>query len=544
MPLSSAFRTKVTVQDIQTSYPSWAHPDVLYYSTDWKKLRDTYDGERSVKDSAVYIKQPSGMDDSLFATYIENATYYNMTARTVGALVGTVFKRNPIIANLPKKFEDKLKSISIRGQTIRTFSKYACKEIIHMGRYGILVDRDKDGDPYLTGYVTEAILDWDTQMIEGRETLVRVVLMEVQVVNGKSEGTVTRQYAPKYRELVLEGGIYKQKIYKTFPDSTTYPSPTMQQPDEVIVPTNRGKTFNYIPFVILGQDSNSFDIERSPMQDIADMNISHYRSYAQLEHGRFFTGTPVYWVSKGETDGVGEYQLGASTVWEVGNGQKAGLMEFNGQGLNSLEKALTQKEAHIATLGGRVIGVDSQAVSESDNQLAMKDRNESALLLNVTLSMDEGFTKIIQWWAQWQDTTEAVAKTISVEFNKEFLIKEVAAREFRAIHQMYKDGVLPIEVVYDYLKRADVIPDWLDMAEFKKLLDSDASFPNTPDVEAMKEGFPDAKTKISVEESEKDRVQEQDLEAKRLTAAREAAAAAAKVASQQQQSRQNTNNGE
>ena len=79
------------------------------------------------------------------------------------------------------------------------------------------------------------------------------------------------------------------------------------------------------------------------------------------------------------------------------------------------------------------------------------------------------------------------------------------------------------------------------MAEFKKLLDSDASFPNTPDVEAMKEGFPDAKTKISVEESEKDRVQEQDLEAKRLTAAREAAAAAAKVASQQQQSRQNTN---
>ena len=117
MPLSSAFRTKVTVQDIQTSYPSWAHPDVLYYAPEWKKLRDTYDGERAVKESAEYIKQPSGMDDPLFATYIENATYYNMTARTVGALVGTVFKRNPIIANLPKKFEEKLKSISIRGQT-------------------------------------------------------------------------------------------------------------------------------------------------------------------------------------------------------------------------------------------------------------------------------------------------------------------------------------------------------------------------------------------------------------------------------------------
>lgn len=529
MPISSAFRKKVTIQDIQMSYPSWAHPDVLYYAPDWKKLRDTYDGERAVKDANTYIKQPSGMDDDLFATYIDNATYYNMTARTVGALVGTVFKRNPIISNLPEKLVEKLKKISIRGQTFRTFSKNAAKEIIHMGRYGILVDRTASGDPYLTGYVTEAILDWDVKIIGDRETLTRVVLMEVQVVETpQNGGTYTRQYAPKYRELVLENGVYKQKIYKTFPEGTQTPSPVKAQPDEVIIPTNRGKTFNYIPFVILGQDSNSFDIERSPMQDIADMNISHYRSYAQLEHGRFFTGTPVYWVSKNDQEGAGEYQLGASTVWEVGAGQKAGLMEFNGHGLGSLEKALNQKEAHIATLGGRVIGVDAQATSESDNQLAMKDRNESAMLLNVTLSMDEGFTKVIQWWALWQDVAEATTKTITVEFNKEFLIKEVAAREFRAIHQMYKDGVLPIEVVYDYLKRADVIPDWLELAEFKNLLDSSNSFPNTPDIEAMREGYPDAKTKISVEESEKDRILEKDLEAQRLEQARQAAAQSAR----------------
>ena len=396
-----------------------AHPDVLFYATEWKKLRDTYAGERAVKDAVGYIKQPSGMDDDLFATYIDNATYYNMTARTVGALVGTVFKRNPIITNLPKKLEEKLKKISIRGQTFRTFTKNVAKEIIHMGRYGVLVDRTSAGDPYLTGYVTEAILDWTVSVVEGRETLTRVVLMEVQVVDSQSSGgTYTRQYAPKYRELVLEDGVYKQKIYKTFPDGTQYPSPTTQQPDEIIVPTNRGKTFNYIPFVILGQDSNAFDIDRSPLQDIADMNIAHYRSYAQLEHGRFFTGTPVYWVSKGETEGAGEYQLGASTVWEVGNGQKAGLMEFNGHGLGSLEKALVQKEAHIATLGGRMIGVDSQAVSESDNQLAMRDRNESAMLLNVTLSMDEGLSLILQWWTAWQDTPDATAKTVYVELTR------------------------------------------------------------------------------------------------------------------------------
>ncbi|WP_410176762.1 DUF4055 domain-containing protein [Sinorhizobium medicae] len=153
------------------------------------------------------------------------------------------------------------------------------------------------------------------------------------------------------------------------------------------------------------------------------------RSYAHLEHGRFYTGLPVYYVSKGTGEGKGEYTIGASVVWEIGAGENAGIIEFNGNGLKFLENAIATKEAHISTLGGRLIGVTTSSVSESDNQVSMKDRNEQALLLNVSMALDEGFTQVLQWWASWQDVQTSEAEEISIEFNKDLMLKEAAARE-------------------------------------------------------------------------------------------------------------------
>lgn len=515
--------TKVSIPALISSFPSWVHPDVRYMEPDWEKLRDAYNGERAVKAKGEkYLVRYASMDNDVYAMFLNNATFYNMVGRTVQSLAGTIFKRNPIVTNLPKKLEEKLQYISIKGQTLRTFSRLAARDVIHMGRYGILVDRAEEGDPYMAGYVAEAILDWKTKLVRGRQTLTEVTLMEIQDVPADVTLGLARRYVPLYRKLVLDGKVYRQEIYKTIVEGTGLPSTENRLPDEVITPTNRGVPLDFIPFVFLGQDSDSVEVERSPMQDITDINFSHYRSYAQLEHGRFFTASPVYYVSKGENDGAGEYTIGSGTVWEVGAGESAGLLEFNGHGLNALEKAIEMKEAHIATLGGRMIGVDAAATSESDNQLQMKDRNEQALLLNVAITMDECFTKVMRWWAWWQDVSLANSAKITVEFNKEFLLKEAAAREFRAVHQMYQDGVLPIEVVYDYLFRAEVIPDWMTMEEFKVLLDSPNSFPNNPDVAANQDGMPDAKTVVQVEETDKDREnQNEQNDADRLAAARQ-----------------------
>lgn len=517
-------KKEISLRNIISSYPTWAHPSVHYHSVDWEMLRDTFQGERQVKEKGqVYLPQPSGLDEAEYALYLENATFYNMTNRTVGALVGTIFRRNPVISNLPKKLSKKVRKITKTNQSLRSFTRRTAKEVIHMGRYGVLVDMPASGgDPYLTGYVTEAILDWSYEMVGDREVLTSVVLMEAYLPEHAAGSTTgQRAYKVRIRVLRLINGIYQQHVYNS---TATQVYPEINRiADEIITPTNRGTALNYIPFILFGTESNEPDVERSSMLDIAQMNISHFRSYAHLEHGRFYTGLPVYYVSKGTGEGKGEYTIGASVVWEVGPGEKAGIIEFNGNGLKFLENAIATKEAHISTLGGRLIGVTSSSVSESDNQVNMKDRNEQALLLNVSMALDEGFTQILQWWASWQDVKNSDAEEISIEFNKDFMLKDAAAREFRAIQQMYDDGILPIEVVYDYLKKAEVIPDWLELEEFKKLLESKNSFPNNPDAEANSRGFPDRKTELELEEADKDRKsQEQIAESQAAVALKQA----------------------
>jgi hypothetical protein len=194
--------------------------------------------------------------------------------------------------------------------------------------------------------------------------------------------------------------------------------------------------------------------------------------------------------------------------------------------LKFLENALDRKEQHAASLGGRMIGIRTSAVSESDNAVRMKELNEHSTLLNVSKALDAGFTHLVQWWARWAGASEDEAKGIDIEFNKDFVFDGIGSREFRAVHAMYKDGILPIEVVYEYLKKALVIPDWMDEKEFKKLLDKMESFPNQPDAEARFEGYPNMQSMIDDKNADKDRED--------ATKAREEAAKMAAKAPQQQ----------
>lgn len=518
MSISYNKNTPIRIQDISSSFPKWAHPDVLYSEEDWDILRDTFGGERHVKvKGEKYLKKTSGMDSNEYDLFLDNATFYPMVSRTVGSLVGTIFRRDPAINDLSDRLKSKLDNIGKKGESLRSFTHRQARETILMGKYGVLLDmpRNGNGEPYVTGYIAESILDWRTIEIDGREQLSYVALMEVN-----DNPDAAKRFTAKFRTLNLvekDGSYqYEQHIYHTKEyDGSDLKEDGYPQikgtPDEVIIPTRRGVPLQFIPFQFFTPESSTVDTIQSPMLEIARMNLSHYRSYAQLEHGRFYTGQPVFWVTKEGGDGEKDYFIGPSMVWELGPNQKAGLIEFNGNGLRFLENALKDKEAQAATLGGRFIGVTPSAVSESDNQSSMKDRNEQALLLTLTMSMDDGWTKVLRWWAWWQDVKKNEIEKITVRFNKDFLLKPAAAREFRAISKMYLDGVLPITVLFDYMQKADVIPDWLDLVEFKRLLTDEGSFPAQPDAAARHEGFPSAKAKLDYENKEKDRQIEKEM---------------------------------
>ena len=151
-----------------------------------------------------------------------------------------------------------------------------------------------------------------------------------------------------FRELVLEdtpsGRVYRQYVYREDPSS---------MPVEVITPQFRGTPLKFIPFKFFGATSNTPDVEKSPLIDIARLNLSHYRTMAELEYGRLFTALPIYYAPALDSD-TDTYHLGPNTVWEIPEGQQSpGILEYKGQGLSALVDARKEKEYQIAAIGGR-----------------------------------------------------------------------------------------------------------------------------------------------------------------------------------------------
>jgi hypothetical protein len=509
--------------------PAWVHPMVLMMWEDWRMVRDCCEGERAVKDAeTLYLPAQEGMEDGEYAAFLERATFFNFTDRTRAALVGTIFRRSTSMKNIPERAKPLLERFSIDGAPFHRVMTAVALELITTGRYGALVDLPEAPSttpvPFVRLFAAEDILDWEIAFNEAsqKRELSKIVLREhVPQVNQ----TGLKYYYWNYRVLQIVNGEVIQSYYQGDKQNASLQKKDQLWSRPISV---RGKALTSIPFHlfnVLKGGNNAWDVANSPLLEIARLNISHYRSSAQLEHGLFFTAMPVFYVEK-TGEGGNDYQLGPSRVWEIEKGGKAGLIEFNGNGLKFLENALENKEAMAASLGGRLLGVTTRSTSESDNSLKLKDRNEQTMLLDVVEELDRGSHIITGWVFDFANIPEGEWKDRDISHNRDFLFDSIGSREFRALAQMYKDGVIPIDVVYLYLRKGDMIPDWMDIDEFKKLLENAENFPNNPDVEAKKEGYPDAKTKIDVEEAEKDRKSaEKTAEATAKAAAKAAPAA-------------------
>lgn len=497
----NVFSNTINAISARGELATYMHPDYIYYHPEWVAIRDAIAGERRIKEKgAAYLPPLDSEYGTTYETYKERAVFVNMVARTVLGLVGTIFRRPAKVEGVNK---DALKAVTLSGLDFNLFAKKLALEICAIGRMGVLVDMHGD-KAYLTEYVAENILSWKTTVVDGKEKLSYVLLREIvneTPVLGRDLAPSTAgginpggNLSTRYRVLILDGGIYKQRVY-TVLGSEGNPSFVGREYTEVI-PTRNGTPFNFIPMVVFGPLSPTPEVQKSPVFDIVTLNIAHYRTSAQLEHGRFYTALPVYYVPVSPNTESAEYHVGPSVVWEVASGERPGILEYYGTGLGSLTTSLTEKEEHIAQLGGRIMGIRPQATAESDNIFRMKQANEMSILLNITESLSLGLTQILTWYLEWQRVS---FKDLKVKLNQDFKALQIAARELRALALLYQEGILPVQAVYESLQAAEFIPEDWTLEDFLALLKNTDNFPNQPDVEAKAEGYPNAQAKVSDE---------------------------------------------
>jgi hypothetical protein len=417
--------------------------------------RDAFEGQGAIKAAGEsYLPKLTEQSVAEYNAYKNRALFYSITNKTVSALVGMATTKAPTLT-YPTDMDAYFKDDS--GVQFYEILAKALSENLLLGRYGLLVDRPKNGGkPIISGYEAESIINWRLDDL-GNPTL--VVLTETIEVQDPTD-TFLVTHETQYRVLRLEEvegkSTYTVELFDKDEKSVSK-----------IVPLNTGLQMDYIPFYAVNPMGVGWHNVKPPVLDIVDINISHYRSSADLEHGRHFTGLPTPVISGVDTKS--KMAIGSTTAWVLPDKDaRAYFLEFTGQGLLSLEKALTEKQSQLASLSARLIGQSSNG-SEAAETVRLRYTSETASLTSVVRSVEALLNRVYKTVARMEALDETA---VSVLIDKEFLSSKMSGAEIKTFVDSYLAGGISKETLVFNLRRGDALsPDRKDLEELGAILD-------------------------------------------------------------------------
>lgn len=459
------------------------HPEYLKNLTKWQLMRDALAGEVAKE---KYVPKLSDQEAEEYKAYVGRAEFYNATARTQVALTGLLFAKPPKV-ELPEALKTIGENISLDDDTLEALAKNIANECLSVGRCGVLVDLPsvEKADyskleaerlnlrAYATLYKAENIINWKTTKINGSNVTSLVVLAETYAEPTQDE--FVDKIKTRYRVLDLYEGYYRQRVF----------SETKAGNFEVvseIYPSANGQKLEYLPFTFFNVNDLKTSVEKPPLLDLAKVNISHFRSEVDLEHGTHFTALPTPYVTgyQGETEG--KLKIGSTAVWAINSPDaKVGFLEFSGAGLSTLENRIAVKEKRMSILGARLL-LDEKKTAEATETLQMRKSGENAVLTNVASTISEGIASFLKDVAFFENiASENLIYEINTDYNLTMIEPQLLAQIIAGI----QSGDIPNEVLYDALLKGELMPKTIQSYEDYQAKLEQAAPQVTPSDEAI-----------------------------------------------------------
>lgn len=433
------------------------HPKYTANEPDWLKIRDVVAGERRMKNQGkLYLPALDTENSKATKSYTERATFYGATGRTLDGYMGSVF-RKPTTITLPPTMEPLLDNVDGAGTKADQFIKTVVNEVLMLNRCGILLDLPPEAPanalPYLSLYTAEAIRDWRVEMVDGKRMLTMVILREV-VDQPDSDGfghvVIERR---RVLRLVHRPGInpvYTIEIWEKRDEDWVIVTPAFNF-------SVRGNTLDYIPFMFLSDEDTTPEVKKSAILDLVDVNISHFRNSADLEHGAHYTALPTPWISgiSGE-DKPSSVPLGPTECIVLPLEGEAGMLEFTGEGLKALESRAKVKESQMSVLGAKILEANKAGVEAAETQ-KLRQSADKSILAGVVGTCSAGLTIVFSWAHEWQTGKEPAEGVVLITINDEFFEASLTGQDILALVEGWQSGAYSQDSMLRKFQKAGII---------------------------------------------------------------------------------------
>ena len=436
---------------------SATHPQYQYALNRWRYTRDACKGQEAIKRAGErYLPEPAiDADDTekvRYMKYLGRAYFLGVTGRTRDALIGMIFRKEPTYT-MPDSMLPILENADGSGASLIQLAKEAAGEILETGRFAFLVDypsADPNIDaetearlglrPIISTYPAESLINWKTDIINGRTVLTLAVLLETR--NKPSDEFDTTTFEKVYRVLRLTDGVYTQQLYSEQGEAIE---------DEIIPLQANRQPFDHIPLHISGAQNNRADVDDSPLFDLAVLNVRHYQVTADHGENLHIHGQVTVGITSDMSFEAFKVANPNGVQWGANKGiflgETGSLQTATAPESSSLRVALQDLRDEMVNIGARII--TGQGQNETAEAARLNAASESSVLDMMVGNLGEALEAALEDCARFMGIDP---DGILFQLNREFFDQKLDAQTIMSIIQLGDVGIISRSVQRDMIR--------------------------------------------------------------------------------------------
>lgn len=457
----------------------------------WALVADVYAGTLRLRDCAAsYLPRFPAEEEEAHRARVDSSELFNAFRRTVGAMCGMVFRRDPAVKDVDADIETMLGAADAEGNALPVFAKTVFEAALRDGHSFIVTDMpralaptDDDGReptladeraagirPYVAHYLAAQAVNWRTSLRDGRVRLEQITFEERSTEPLAEFG---EQEVVRFR--VLRPGSWQvwkraQQPTASAGGVTTYELSIESEGPFLI----NGRPADFIPVAVVYAGRTGHLTSSPPLLDQCLLNLKHFRMTSDLHNVMHTANIPLAWARDLADEDNPFMAVGGSILIKLrGPNGEVGYLEHQAHALKNTQEEIDRIERRIAVEGLEMLREHDGTAPTTATEYAGNMMQSTSALATAARSMQDALNLTLEHFALCLGRERETAGT--VELNVEWSRLVLTAEELRVLREFVESNILSTETVLELLVRAQRLPaDFNIPKELKRLFGDDA----------------------------------------------------------------------
>lgn len=448
------------------------HPDAAKMHEGVKAIRTIMAGTQSMRDAGeAYLPKEPGESQTAYDARRKRTVLFNAFRKTVQDMAGRVFAKEVMIENGAAQFETWAENIDQTGRHLSVFAAQVFQDALQTGVSYIVADtpsnasgatRATQGQPYLVHLRVEDVIGWTHETTpEG-----------LRLTSFRYYETIEEVYDTIHCERITQIKVLLPGEYQIWRKSDDD-----KKEWRLFAEGLRG--IDEIPVAVVYTNQTGFMTGEPPLQDLADLNITHWQSSSDQRNILHVARVPILFGS-----GLPEDQDivvgGGAFIRASDPNASMSYVEHSGAAIGSGHDDIKELEFQMQAMGLQLLQAEPAQTATGE---VRDDVKENSRLGRMADALKDGLENALVFMGILGGVS---GQEPDVIVNKDFGITSRGAVDIQALTTAWTAGLLSSETVLkEFIRRGFISDDVTPEDEAERLL-------NEPDEdeEAMRDALP------------------------------------------------------